>query len=117
MFSGIRASLRTLLTALIVLFFLMFAAGNHESAHLTLFPLPFEADLPLFLLVLCVFSLGLLFGYYHASSRAYAAKRELKLAQQRSKALQSQLDSILVERSLAASPDATLPSAPLTNVA
>lgn len=54
--------LRLLIAALILLLLAVFAVANRQSVSVSLDPLPFALDLPLYLLVFAVFVVGLLLG-------------------------------------------------------
>jgi len=54
--------LRLLIAALVLLLLAVFAVANRQAVSVSLDPLPFAMDLPLYLLVFAVFLLGLILG-------------------------------------------------------
>lgn len=70
---------------------ILFAVSNHEAVSLTLWPLPFLVDLPLYLL----FFLSLLVGFLIGGSAAWIAgrrhRRELRRRRRRIEALEREL--------------------------
>ena len=46
--------------AAIALFFIIFSASNHQAAAISLFPLPYAVDIPVFLLVMLSILLGVI---------------------------------------------------------
>lgn len=76
----------------------MFAVDNREVAHVSLFPLPYAADMPLFLFAILVFFVGAVVGYGCANARARRLSLQLKVEQQKASGLQNQLDGQAAER-------------------
>lgn len=101
MLSSISRYVRTALTIAVVLGFVVFAVDNRQLVHLSLFPLPYEADLPLFLSAILFFFVGLLFGFYQAVGRHAALRSQIKAEQKRVSALENQIDSLRSEKSMA----------------
>lgn len=82
------------------LFFIVFAVDNRDPTKLSLFPFPWEAQVPLFLVALLFFLLGALIGYYMAIMQVFGTRKQLKNEQHRNKALQNQLDAVRGEYNL-----------------
>ncbi|NBO19635.1 MAG: hypothetical protein EBV03_10520, partial [Proteobacteria bacterium] len=60
MLSGVKRSLRVWITAAAVLVFIIFAVDNRAISRLSLFPLPYEMDAPLFMVALAFFFFGIM---------------------------------------------------------
>lgn len=65
------------LAALVV----VFATANRDTVTLSLFPLPFVADIPLYLLVLIALFLGLVIGHF-AGGMLQLGQRRARLQQE-----------------------------------
>lgn len=79
-----------LLTALL----LLFAIVNHEFVAISLFPLPYEIEIPKFLLALACFGVGLLVGGIVMSHKLGRALRLFKKSHERAMALENELKSL-----------------------
>ena len=101
MFSSFKRSLRVWLTAAAVLVFVIFAVDNRAISRLSLFPLPFEVDAPLFMVALAFLFFGIMIGFSYGIASGAKAKRELKAEKQRGKALENQLEVLRSETSAA----------------
>lgn len=97
--------------AFVVLFFTAFSVVNRETVSVSLFPLPFAADLPLFLLALICFSLGALVAGFWVNIKFAKTKRMLSREHKRVMALQNELAGIKSEQ------PANAPSLPLNKSA
>ena len=75
-----------------------FAVDNREVAHVSLFPLPYMADVPLFLFAILVFFVGAVIGYACAGIKARRLAAQLKTEQKRTAGLQNQMDAQIAER-------------------
>ncbi len=75
-----------------------FAVDNREVAHVSLFPLPYMADLPLFLFAILVFFIGAVVGYGCSNAKARRLNLQLKAEIKRGIGLQNQLDAQAAER-------------------
>jgi uncharacterized integral membrane protein len=101
--------LRVFLGALFLLILVVFAVANKGTVMVSVDPLPFEVELPLYLLVFLVFLTGLVCGVILGRLNAWSAARKKaarqKLAEQQAAA-----------RTASASPSSSgaLPPAPLT---
>lgn len=89
---------RIVLTAVLSIAFLIFAVDNREVAHVSLFPLPYHADLPLFLFAIFVFFLGAVGGYLCTGGKSRKLAAQLKAEQLKAMGLQNQIESIRAER-------------------
>ncbi len=96
-----------LLLALIVALVVLFAVNNSAYTTVTLFPLPYEADIPLFLLAMLAFSIGLLTGGLMMGFRTLRVWRLFRRAHRRSDALDQELRAIRHD-----APAARLPAGP-----
>lgn len=73
---------------------LSFAVSNRETATLTLFPLPFEMAVPLYILGLGALVLGFLLGGLVAWLAGGRRRRELRLARRRIAGLERDLAAV-----------------------
>jgi uncharacterized membrane protein YciS (DUF1049 family) len=69
----------------------MIAVANHQTVVFNLDPLPFEAKVPLFLVVFASFLMGLLVGWLFLIFHRLRSKCHLKKAERRIDALETQL--------------------------
>jgi uncharacterized integral membrane protein len=83
----LKASLITVITIV----FLVFAVVNRASVHLSLFPLPYSAEMPLFLFSIFCFTLGLIVGWVAVSLKLSRSQRLLKSEHKRVLALQNEV--------------------------
>jgi len=99
--------LRVFLGALLLLILVVFAVANKGAVLVSIDPLPFEVELPLYLLVFIVFLAGLVFGVIFGRLNAWSSARK-KAAKQKLAAQQAQ------QRAESQSSSGALPPAPLT---
>jgi uncharacterized integral membrane protein len=78
------------LTALL----LLFAMVNYQFVAISLFPLPYEIQLPKFLLAIICFGAGLIVGGLLMSVKLTQAKRIYKREHQRADALENEVRSM-----------------------
>lgn len=95
--------LRVLFAALLLIVLVVFAVSNRQVVTVSLEPLPFILDLPLYLLVFLVFLAGLVFGAILGRLNAWMAARR-KRQREAQKAVTA---SVPAEQ-----PAGTLPSVP-----
>jgi uncharacterized integral membrane protein len=69
----------------------LFAASNREAVALALWPLPFLAHLPLYLVVLASLFLGFVIGAVAAFIRGLSRRRELRACRRQNEALAREL--------------------------
>jgi len=98
LFASAKRYIRLFLFAIGSLAFLMFAVDNRETAHVSLFPLPFMAEMPLFLFAIMCFFFGAVGGYVCSLAKSHKLSALLKNEQKRANSLQNQLDSESAER-------------------
>lgn len=82
----------------IAVFVALFAAGNHDTVHISLLPLPYEATMPLFLIMLVCFALGTLAGIAMSSLKSLKIRRLLSDARRKLEATRHELEGIKAER-------------------
>ena len=87
-----------LLVALFALVLASFAASNRESVALALWPLPFVADLPLYLAVLGAVLLGFVVGALSAWAGGGRRRREARRRGRRIAALERELAATQAQR-------------------
>ncbi len=80
---------------------LLFTGNNYAAVTLSLFPLPYEIEMRVFLLVLLCFSLGVLTGGVAMSLRHAKGKRRLRERTRQMEALQNELDGLKSEQASA----------------
>ena len=90
--------LKTALITIITIAFLLFAIANREFIHLSLFPLPYAADMPEFLFAILCFALGVIIGGFMVSLKLSRAKRLIALERKRIAALESELSGLQQEK-------------------
>ena len=89
-FHALKFWFAMLLTALLVLF----AIVNREFIAISLFPLPYEIELPKFLVAIICFGTGLLVGGIMMSMKLNRALRVSHKSHQRAIALENELKSL-----------------------
>ncbi|MBY0407474.1 MAG: lipopolysaccharide assembly protein LapA domain-containing protein [Rickettsiales bacterium] len=95
---GFKRSFRLISLTVLTLAFVVFAIDNREVAHVSLFPLPYAADMPLFLFALFCFFIGAMCGFISASLKTRRLAALLKHEQKKTAGLQNQLDASHAER-------------------
>ena len=70
---------------------LVFMLSNRGAVTISLYPLPYEIDMPLFLVFVAVFLLGLFFGGIVGRWRGFALRHRLKEAELRISALKKEV--------------------------
>jgi putative membrane protein len=98
--------LRVFLAALLLLILVVFAVANKGAVTVSIDPLPFEIELPLYLLVFTVFFAGLALGVIVGRLNAWSAARQ----RQRQDAARQKTASTTPASNTSAEP---LPPAPL----
>lgn len=82
--------LRVFVGALLLLVLILFAVANRQVVGVSLEPLPFALDLPLYLLVFAVFLLGLVIGALADRLNAWgSARRRARFNAQQAAAIQA----------------------------
>lgn len=77
---------------------MIFAASNRDSVAVDLWPLPWQIDLPLFLLVLGALGLGLLFGALVGWMSAGSARTAAREARREARKLEGDLKTLKAEQ-------------------
>ena len=77
--------------AIILSVLLLFVVNNHANVTVSLFPLPYEAEMPLFILTVLFFCVGMIMGGAMLSVKMLRLKRLLALFRKRSMALENEL--------------------------
>ena len=80
--------------------FLVFAIANRQTVHLSLFPLPYSADMPEFLFAILCFSLGVVVGGFAVHLKLAKSTRLFKSEHKRVMALQNEVSALHAERSV-----------------
>jgi putative membrane protein len=76
---------------LVAVFLVLFAVSNRETVSVGLWPLPFLADVPLYLLCFLTLSLGALIGVSAALITRGRDRRELRTRRRRIESLEREL--------------------------
>lgn len=83
---------------LITAAFLVFAVANHQTVHLSFFPLPYGADMPSFLFAILCFALGAIIGGFLVHFKLSRTHRLLKAEHKRVSALENELSALQAEQ-------------------
>ncbi len=75
-----------------------FCVSNHEMVDLTFYPVPYLLAMPLYLLAIIIFTLGIFMGWSVARFNAGSQRRALKQAGKRIEALENELGAVRTER-------------------
>lgn len=102
----VRRYLKIVIIAAVTALFVVFAVANRELTTITLFPFPYSAEMPKFLLVSISFGLGILFAGLALGARSHRSRRLYKSEQKRAMALENELQGVKAQ-------SGSLPSAPL----
>jgi putative membrane protein len=94
--------LKATVIALIILACVVFAVVNREMITISLFPLPYSAELPKFFLAILFFTLGILVGGLVISLKYTRVVRGLKREQKQVGALKNEVQALREESSLKA---------------
>lgn len=97
-------ALRWLVILAISMLLLLFAVNNHASVTVSLLPLPYEAEAPLFLYIMLTFICGVLTGGLLLSAQALRWRRRYGRETKRAEMLNNELTAMR----------AKVPSFPLT---
>ena len=81
--------LRVFIGALLLLILIVFAVANKDAVTVSIEPLPFVIELPLYLLVFAVFFVGLLFGVVIGRLNAWSSSRRKAEADKQRQARQA----------------------------
>ena len=86
-----------MIIALISACILTFAANNVEAVTLSLFPLPYEVEVPVFLLALICFACGVIIGGMLLSVQAWKWRNQARRVRKRVEALENEIAGIQLE--------------------
>lgn len=95
--------IRLLLFILFGVIFVVFAVANRQSVELSLFPLPYSAQMPVFLLSMVCFMCGVVIAGIILSGRSAKSRRLFAAEHKRVLALQNELEGVKAERESIAS--------------
>ena len=94
MLKATKRVFKTLLVTVITIFFLVFSAVNRDVIRLSLFPLPYSAEIPEFLFAIFCFTLGLIVGWIVLSLKLSHSQHLLKSEHKRVMALQNEVSGL-----------------------
>lgn len=95
----VRRTIKFSALAVFTVYFIAFSIANREVVSVSLFPMAYSADMPLFLLALLCFSLGALIAGFWVNLKFIKTKRILSGEHKRVMALQNELAGLKAERS------------------
>lgn len=98
MFSALNRSLKIVLLVALAVAFAMFSIVNREPIALRVPLLPYEVEMPLFLLVILCISLGAFIGWCVLSLRLSRAKRQFKSEHKRVVSLEQEISVLHAEQ-------------------
>lgn len=94
MFTGPKRFLKTLLLSACALAFVLFAIENREAVQLSLFPLPYNVAMPLFLFTMMVFVAGSVTGWLCARLHAGGLRGKFRAEHKRVMALENEISAL-----------------------
>lgn len=100
MFSAFLKYLKWVLAALIALLCVTFAVNNRQAVTLSLFPLPYVQESPLFFVVLLAFGLGLCACALALAYQQIKLRRLLYSARRRISALENEVNALKGEAAI-----------------
>ena len=89
---------KLLLFIVVTVVFLDFAIVNRAAVDVSLFPFPYSAQLPAFLLALICFALGALYGWLMVGVKLMRSKYMLRSEHNRVMALQNEVQTLHAEQ-------------------
>ncbi len=89
--------IRFFLTLLVSIAFICFAVLNRSFVHISLFPLPYTAEMPLFIFAVLCFAFGVLAGGAFVKSKMFKLQRLLKYEHKHVMALQNEINGLQTE--------------------
>lgn len=81
-------------------FFAAFAVENRDAVTLSLFPLPYNAELPLFLLAMVFFMFGIAVAGTLATLKFYRSKVQFFAMKRKVEALENEIGGLRAERNI-----------------
>lgn len=98
MLNALTRSFKAFCVIVVTVLFLTFAVSNREVVNISLFPLPYAADLPVFLLSIICFALGVIIGGIIMSFKFSKSWRQARSEHKRVEALENQISAMRSER-------------------
>jgi uncharacterized integral membrane protein len=92
--------LKLLPLLLLAAFFAAFAVENRAAVSLSLFPLPYNAELPVFLLAMLCFMFGAALAGFLATSKFYRSKMQFLAMKRKVEALENEIGGLRAERNI-----------------
>lgn len=87
-------ALKAIIIAIVGITLIAFALSNRTQITLSLFPLPFEIDISVFLLIFLVLIIGVLMGGSVILSYAFSCRRKVREETMRAIALEQEVRSL-----------------------
>lgn len=98
MFSSLKRTLKFILIAFIAVVFVTFSVVNREFVDISLFPLPYSATMPKFILAMLCFVFGFLFSWVALSLKITKSNHALKTEHNKVVALQNEVSALNEQR-------------------
>lgn len=98
MFRSVYRVIKIAILLLILLAVIIFAVSNRQEIMLSLFPLPFEVGLPLYLFFLVTLLIGYMWGLLSGSVASLKHRRNAKSEHKKAKALQDEVATLRVKQ-------------------
>lgn len=89
---------KLLLLLIVTVAFLVFAVVNRELVAVSLFPLPYSAEIPVFILAIACFAAGALYGWLMVGMKLIRNKYMLRSEHNRVMALQNEVQALHAEQ-------------------
>jgi len=87
-------TIKAIIFTAIAVFFVLFAIVNRAVVTVSLFPFPVEAKMPLFLVTLLCFALGIVFGWLAVRPQLAKMNQLYRAEHKRVMALQSEIEAM-----------------------
>jgi len=97
-FAAFKRFVKLLFLAAVALGFVVFSVDNRQAITISFFPLPYSAEMPVFLFAIACFIPGALTAGVITSSGLYQVKRQHKFAQRRVAALENETRTLQVQQ-------------------
>ena len=97
MFRGFFSFVSLLVYLLIGAIIVAFAVTNRAPVEVSFYPAPYTMQLPLFVLSMLIFALGLVFGGIQSTMSGFKRKRELRMERKRIAALENEVATLKTE--------------------
>lgn len=104
MFTSLLRLVRLTFLLLILLGVIVFTVSNRGDITLSLYPLPFEVALPVYLFFLLTLAIGYVWGMFSSGLSTLRHKRTAKKQQAKAEALSQEVSSLRAKEAMATAP-------------